>query len=1132
MLKPFFHFNETKTGQRPGIKNAESKNITKADEDLARSKKGLPEKEEHLETKAKEGGSPVEDLENAWLQSKAIMSLYQLDKKDINTLKEEIGALPFKVDFRSIRNLNMSLKSILFSSPTLTAAVNQGTNTAIKELADILEYTGPLQPNEKSRVPLYTFPPEYMRDASKSDLAYSDIVGLIFPFVNPAILGDLLAKSNVKQALSTYANTNSGNFVVSIDWLSNNLPNFATFEHIVDPNVKSLLTNIKNANLESLVIGINEAEAGLTKGSISSTSTAKHKNAIVKNIYYSLLTRALPYNCDLFEIDSEKVKIRLNQGASTKIPTLLTDRALTLLASKSMQIEKDPFLHRGLFGKNIKDQLSFDYAKKVIFGAKKRNLNIEKTKDVLSIIFDDLLRIIPGTSALFIEIGTLLEDFFNPTSNTWTNIPVQEAKTITPPKTRDIKTDSKEENESVITSAETIKTKLDATADKGLHILTNELSETALQEIFNQLIQRNPTIREEAGKTNNPSEYMTTAVTTYIQPYRDELIVRCMDIKSITIEDLKTIHTLADQLTLFMNKTSNRLIRKQTKQAIDAFIEYDKMRAASNKDQGYKYIRTISHIQDRIIETKKTLRKKLSDDENIEVGKKKTSFAASKEAHSLINTNRANIIKTQNFILSANDKVDALLTNIRNIINNVSTQENELMKLLVSGPTTPEEKQNVSDFLTDTVSYLLNKYVNPAADNGNNFSLLAIEDINKEVIKKYVIDDLVNKTETSSLALNGQFKPIVNYFTGLTSDSIDLINLAASLITYDGISIDAQGTIQFNYELEPNALKNGFFETCFFNNMGITEVATDPAILLAVQRLLLLRIQEPLAAIITPMQITDFILPEITKIQPELTKQINNYLLGLKNVATKGISEVIDQLDTEILAMRGGGTISFIIDSGKNKKNIPSAKFNLPETKDEVYEHNITAVANKALTYWRSAFETTTAVKTFMGELTLMTGGGEIIKQKLAGALDIIATAINISILRNSFYGDNIQIAAVTGLLRKYQQDDNKAGIETLDAAIQTVDRFVDEVTKKTNAKGVEIISKENGHVDNQLLQAILYKFNTLITQDSWATMVTKQEKETSEQKEEGTHEEVSNEKIIEKLGIIFENIGIYGNIC
>ena len=157
MLKPFFRFNEAKSGPRPGIKNAENKGIAKADEDLTRSKKGLPEKEEHLETKAKEGGAPVEDLEAAWLNDKALMSLYKLDRKDINSLKDELGSLPFKIDFRSIRNLNMSLKSVLFSSPTLTAAVSQGSNAAVKELAAILDYTGPLQPNEKSRVPLYTF---------------------------------------------------------------------------------------------------------------------------------------------------------------------------------------------------------------------------------------------------------------------------------------------------------------------------------------------------------------------------------------------------------------------------------------------------------------------------------------------------------------------------------------------------------------------------------------------------------------------------------------------------------------------------------------------------------------------------------------------------------------------------------------------------------------------------------------------------------------------------------------------------------------------------------------------------------------------------------------------------------------
>lgn len=117
----------------------------------------------------------------------------------------------------------------------------------LKEFGDILGFSGQTDLSKLQGAPKYAFPTSRIRGASP-ELAYPAIVGLVFPFIEPAVLGDVLNRSNVKQALNDYAEAYTGTFINSINWLGfNTPPNFASFEHISQIQICGTFTGYKES---------------------------------------------------------------------------------------------------------------------------------------------------------------------------------------------------------------------------------------------------------------------------------------------------------------------------------------------------------------------------------------------------------------------------------------------------------------------------------------------------------------------------------------------------------------------------------------------------------------------------------------------------------------------------------------------------------------------------------------------------------------------------------------------------------------------------------------------------------------------------------------------------------------------
>lgn len=1072
----------------------------------------------------------VDDLDQAYIDQKATYgNLYTIDRTSLQTLQDELGSLPFRLSETASKTLLIALKNIMFNAEYPNVQKLVASNPGFTELGTILEYSGPITINAtEDVVKQLQSAPAYVLDSKNTEnggQAYAAIVALVLPFVDPnTVMKAIYDYPNVKETFKAYAQSYNGALLTQIDWDAE-LPDFSKFEHIAEPLtkqflelVKSVITGAQQSKLPPRLVklakrGVQEADAGFTKSLSGSVASNKHKNNVVKNIYYSMVTRALPANADFFELNdqegnSEVKKFFDNPQAGNKAQ-ILTDKAQTLIASRIVSVERNPFLYKGTLGQNSKTQLAFDYAKRVAFKKNKKAETNDKTIDVIAKLFDGALKLVPGMEAHMEKLGTLLDSYFRP-------------EPTAPEATEDAVVS--EATEQVASKSASLKAALDAFAEEGLVLLQQSLSNDTLTKIFASLSKN----QAFASLQLDPK----TAVEHYLQPFKEALIGRFAVIKSITQNDLEEIFTIGNAVTDFL---ADALTKKKISAYIDSFNSYVKTRAAEGDEEGVKFIYKAAEIPALLQEAKKKLKKTKNTVEKETKTKDKVQLAVSQ--YKAIHDARKKILDTKHLLQQLSDKAAALLVHIKNSINSLSPNA---LNALVSGSAEEAEKAELDGFFNKLVNTLYDTYFNESA-----FGLLANE-VEPNVVKEYIANDLKEKAAKGVLVASGSLRSYVDYYEGLNEDFINFINLAASIKdTHKGISVDATGNVVFNYALESVSLRDAFFNKFFFGDLT-SRVSAEPVVTLAAHRTMLRRLQQPAQEVLNDLKIEDILTPELAKTQPELTNKLNKYFISLKNTANAGIELAVGQIDKDILDLAAGSYVP-LINVAPESGTEYSAYF-IPGTLDKEYEATVTTLGSNALRLLAKVPGAETASKEFFRNICISGAmGGETIVGLMQNALDIISTAINIDVARQTFYGSDSQIQIVNGLIRKYQKTGNVDAINDIKKAKDVADSYLNSLTKATERKkklpdgttvavpgtgieGTHVLSGSDNHVDNPLMLAVLRQFNDTIKSDSWAVMAAKYKEQVDAEKAAGTYHASDLGLVVSKLGIAYTRIGIFND--
>jgi hypothetical protein len=1135
-----------------GGSNKPNRNEINAIKQLDKEKAEGGPRKEPKPVKVKQGRM-VKDLDKAYIDQKAVYgNLYSLDKSALDTMMEELSGRPFTFGGPAVSNLLIHLKPILFNAanPQVIDAITTQKNPALSELGSILEFNGPITLDtatdiaaQLQNVPKYTISstlPEVDPNA------YAAIVGLVFPFVDAAVLNRALDEfESISTTLQKYSDAYTGSLVKSINWTSGETPDFSTFGHIADPNVAAFLlaikTNLRPTDPEAalpvptrlvkrLIASVRDVSVAFSKSVTANVASQKHINNITTNIYYSLLTRALPFNADLFEVDPTELKKFFDNPQATSPTNILTEKADTLIAARKESIQRNPFLYKGLIGLNNRNKLAFDYAKQVSFKKAKDKAIVDKTTDKVATLFPDILKNVPGMSAHFDKLTAILDAYFHPPE---IESMVPEGDTEVPVEVPNTVSEAVEPTEvpTQPNSAAKLKQELDAFADEGMTILESELSPENLLVIYNKINVNHPEIKEKDPKQ---------IVNIYLQPFRQTIIANLAIIKSITQQDIEAIFNIGHSLTDFL---SDAITKKKAKEYLQTFESYDKTRAASGDDEGYKFLRLTSDVQTIILEAKKKIKKTKNTPEEEEPKKKINRSAAQYKG---IREARKKILATKNLLETLPVKVRKMLVDIKNALNN-SLHASSLVGL-VSGSANEQEQEEINLFINNLVYKLYTTYF---TGNENNFGLLALDDLDADTIQEYVITDLTDKASKGYLIANGSLKSYVDYYEGLSQDLIDFINLAASLKMSEDtqpVEVDDKGNVTFNYDLEAISPNDSFFTKLFFGELTAA-VSAEPVVSLAAQRLILSRLQEPLTKVFSNMSLEQFLTKEIVKEQPQLAQKLGQYLTSLQTTASSGLSSAIQAIDQDILDIKGGQIVPI-----RSKGQMLSVA--LPDKLGDEFVSNVNFIGKNALDLLWSASTSSkvddgkhhnlklNTTQDFFRQLIIVDNAGTIFLEEIFDhALSIISTAINVDIARQTFYGDATQISAVMGMIRKYQRENNVEMVNSIEAAKAKADQitsaFKFATAKKikgadgtliakpgSGAQGTSVLSGKDNHIDNQLLIRVLHKFNEIITTDSWAAMAMKYAESESKARAEGTYSISDYNVIVKKLGIAFTRIG------
>ncbi len=960
----------------------------------------------------------------------------------------------------------------------------------------------------------------------------------VFPLVEQDVIDSLFSKQNIVKRFSTIQNSYSGNVLNPIEF--NPDIEFSSCEHIKDVKVKAFVKRLQATLMSdtpelaqaqhSLLAGLKLITATLLEGSKRAIGNNKHINEIARTIYYSILSATVPYNLDLFQLDDEEIAKKYANPRDVQ-HTLLTKRAQDLIYAKKILTLEDAMTTRGTLGRNSRETLAFSYAKATDRLKKsKKNTEIYKAEQFRKIkkstldFFNKGLESFPELNAYLNTIDAVLEDFFLEKPKNKEKI-INLGKDIQNKKEKDETVDTEAERGSRIQdlSSEAFG-KLHDFAVNGLKNIQLAFSnEQYLGKVFEDLVKASPEIMDDVNRetAGNGIEYIKAHIKdVYFGPFKETLENYFKNLTALTKEDVEILIKLAVSILL----TENGLMKVRELKPIIKVVYKNHLNNSTLTSNAYRYegfilFRSILSLDELLLKANKLMnmsaaeeseRNKAAKDNKIicpkcngkgvvlragHEEKCPTCYGLGKiQARNLdkeylegLLSARKRIHFTRNTLDRLNSIVETIFTDIR---RNVRNADVNLTNALVSGAdegSIPE----ISNFIKEITKDILYNYFTPEALD--KLYLFAIKDIDIDDTQEVITHDLVEKAKTGTLATDGTFNSHLNYYSGLTQDFIDFINLTASIKkNYSGLTTNPDGSVELDFNIDPATDSNSFFGDFFFGELA-PSIESNPTAKLCLHKYLLSKISLLVAPSIASVNSKTILLPEVCKRSPAACSQIDEYFSSLYNTLTKGIRTAIDEIDEQILEIAGNTTQKIVLSAEQNEYY---TRF-IPGSKNEDFENATIYLGNKAAFILRKEHGVKQADQLFFNSLltskefenkTEKGEAGSLSEYTLArvkSAIDIITTAINLKVAKYAIMGRKEDDELLSQLLNKYRKEKQQSKEDNVLNAFTAATEMLSAFTKASGFSGTDLIQQENNRIANPILTKILDKFNEFISYES-----------------------------------------------
>ena len=1074
------------------------------DENVSKAEKEREAEEATLEKKkAEDPNFGLSAKEKLTANKAQYGNVYVKNRATVDDLRADLETLPFRLSGKKSRVYAREIKDLLLIPDIINASAE---NPALKEVVDTLK-------NTKDFSILSTDDTGFANMAS-----YVFFNAFVFPLVQPELIAMLFKRPNISLLFNNLSKAYKGSILNDIDFSPN--VNFESLDHIADQDTKNIVGQIQNI-LQSdeedtseirrqLSSGLQDVSTGLRDSIVKSVGGGKQMNEVARTIYYSILSKYLPFNTDLFEIDNKAAQdLMANMAAVPDLDKFLTDNANTLIRSRVETIEENPMLHKGTLVMNSKNSLAFAYAKQVKALQKKRKNTeatsaetAEKISRASLDFFKEALPVIPAIGNHFTKLDTILSKMaFDELS-----VGTLEQK------------------------SQEVANELHAFALSGLDVLSTELGNSAkLLNIFNTLAKKYPEL-EEKVRPEERTEYITNV---YLAPFTSTLSSKLKEFAEITPEDLRILFAVAIAVTECEARELSVAGLKKVIEEYGKYVSKPELQTNDFRFQGFIFIRKVLAIDSLLLKAnrliKKTPKKELES--TIAPKKAKSERNAAQDYLQSLTSARRTILDTKALLQNLPTKAFELFFDIRKAIG-IGNADVSIITNLVSGISSDEDEAIMSDFFQKLVANLSTKYFgDTTGGTHDSLALLALNELNPQIINEYIKDDLVEKDKQSLLATDGVLVSKTEYYNGLTDDFIKFIDLAASIKKdYAGMKL-VNGEPDLTFEIDPISERTSFFQSFFFGDLP-NQIESNATIKLCMHKFILDKFHKIVAPSLAKVSSATILLPETAKNNPKAVAEIDAYFKGLYNTCTAGLKTALNEINQEILVGSGGQSVSLITVIGDTAEQSKVRNFIIPEEAGANFEKTTLWIGNLALDLMKRTKNVKSATQLFINDLAFASPSGQEEAQTssltpyVQNAIDIISTAINLKAAQNAMLGDDQSQQTIIELIKRYQKEGNEAGVTDIFQQQAIAKSMLDEFAKQSGFNGTEFITQKDNRVKNPLLASILDKFNSFVCYDSVERRLSAYQKDIQTSAEKGETDTADLGNVVVKLtGIVYKRV-------
>jgi hypothetical protein len=200
-------------------------------------------------------------------------------------------------------------------------------------------------------------------------------------------------------------------------------------------------------------------------------------------------------------------------------------------------------------------------------------------------------------------------------------------------------------------------------------------------------------------------------------------------------------------------------------------------------------------------------------------------------------------------------------------------------------------------------------------------SLLDIQENTKDFAIGSTASAISSLAERGKAYENSELNPVKSFDSELSPAVNLLINLAASIKTYNGIKLNKDGAPVFDFTFDSTLSRVGFLQmldTLSSEQSVAANISTSVATKLCVQRYFLSRIAEILTEVSPNLTVNSFIPNEFKKDFPTLVQDIESFIDSVKHGSDE-VMALVKSLDDRIISIIGGSNLPLLTKDKNNK---------------------------------------------------------------------------------------------------------------------------------------------------------------------------------------------------------------------